>query len=192
MSDWGVRLKSTFLAHSLLDDVDDTDPADQTHVQAAYQTGVNLLCYFGHGEVDRWETAGSATLESTSLPAKHPIAVISIACKTSQTLGPDAVTSGVTAWLGFTIRVGIIAPYASAVGPIDTIGDAMVEGLKILSTGATMQQARDEIEKQLDDLVNAYDTGAYAHHIDAEIGYFVAGCMRDHVVVHGTPSHTPL
>ena len=193
-STWGRRLKSVFsMAHSLAKDVVKRTPADSLNVQAAYKSGGDLLCYFGHGEADCWETGGAPTLQSISLPPTCPSAVISIACKTGCQLGPDAITAGVMSWLGFTVKVGVIAPYASLHGSVDTIGDAIVNGLKVLGTGASMQDARDEIEIELDKLVDAYDTGgAYSHHPDASIGYFVAAYMRDHVVLHGKSSLCPL
>lgn len=193
-SNWGKRLTSILSSsHTLLNDVDSTTPANRTNVEAAYKSSADLLCYFGHGEDNRWETKGVHTLESTSLPKTCPAAVVSIACKTGCTLGPAAITSGVSAWLGFTVKVGVIAPYASAHGSIDTIGDAIVNGLKVLDTGASMQDVRNEVEAELDKLVVAYDTGGtYSHHPDAAIGYFVAGYMRDHVVLHGKTGHSPL
>jgi hypothetical protein len=174
--------------------VDSTTPANLKNVEAAYKSSGDLLCYFGHGETDRWETNAVATLKSTKLPTTCPPAVISIACKTGCSLGPAAITSGVTAWLGFTVKVGVIAPYnTSSHGPVDTIGDSIVNGLKVLDTGASMQDARDEIEAELNQLVADYDTGGkYSHHPDAAIGYFVAGYMRDHIVLHGRTAHSPL
>src|SRR5438552_1694023 len=68
---------------------------------------------------------------------------------------------------------------------LDPIGEAIVNGLSLLGGPGAMQQARDEIRNNMDQLVTAYDTGKYSLHPAAGIGYFAAMAPRDHVVVHG-------
>ncbi|MBV9771531.1 MAG: hypothetical protein JOZ32_18315 [Bryobacterales bacterium] len=92
------------------------------------------------------------------------------------------------AWLGFTIKVAVIKPHKNS----DPIGAAIVNGLALLGRQATLQQTRDQLASNFDQLVTEYDTGKYMMHPEAEIGYFAAMSLRDHVVVHGTVNFQPL
>jgi len=194
-SDWADDLirKLNAAGHVKIGDVDDWSPANTKNILALLSGSADLVCYFGHGKENRWLTSNSATLDTGNVtgakgqPANGR-AIVSIACKTSCQLGPAAITAGVQAWLGFTIKVKVIAPHNF----IDPIGDAIVNGLAVLGNQGTVQQARDELAANLGQLVIDYDTGQYAQHPEAEIGYFAAMSMRDHVVVNGTANIQPL
>jgi len=194
-SDWANDLIAKLKAavHSEIDSVDDWSPANTTNILASLSGKADLVCYFGHGEEDRWLTSNSATLDTGNVTgikgqSAKGRAIVSIACKTSCKLGPAAITAGVKAWLGFTIKVKVIAPH----NLLDPIGDAIVDGIALLSKKGTMQQARDRLAANLDQLVTAYDSGKYAQHPEAEMGYFAAMSMRDHVVVNGNANFQPL
>lgn len=174
--------------HGLSGDVDDTTPPTTTNILAVMTSTVDLVCYFGHGDENSWLTSQAATVNATNVRAASGKAVVSVACKTGRNLGPDAVTAGVVAWLGFTVKVPIIAPHRN----IDPIGDAIVNGLACLGTAGTMQQARDEIAAACANVVADYDTGRYRNHPAASIGYFAAMALGDHVVLHGMASCQPL
>jgi hypothetical protein len=73
------------------------------------------------------------------------------------------------------------------------LGDAIVDGLSLLATSKTMQEARDEIYANLDQVVKDYDTGGkYATDPKAGFGYFSALAMRDHLALHGNVAFRPL
>lgn len=189
-SDWADSLEKrlTALGHAKSIDVDDWTPADTSSILNALGSSAALLCYFGHGDESSWLTNGLVTIDASHMSAARSKAIVSIACKTACLLGPSAITAGVESWLGFTVKVAVISPHKG----IDPIGDAIVEGLAVLGAKATMQQSRDEIAAQLDQVVTDYDTGKYSTHPAAPIGYFAAMCLRDHVVVHGNVSFQPL
>jgi hypothetical protein len=189
-SDWADRLDADFrtFGHSLTRDIDDTTPADATNVLGVFGGLVNLICYFGHGNEDSLLTKGLPTVDKASISLTPGVAVVSVACKTGTNLGPAAITAGANAWLGFTIKVPVIAPHRT----IDTIGDAVFDGLKGLGNGDTMQQALDALRQSFDDLVTKYDSGSYRSHPASPIGYYSAMALRDHVVLHGNGKCAPL
>ncbi len=189
-SDWGDHVANAFAAggHTKLVDVDDLSPADHRNIVSSLGSQVSLICYFGHGNEHVWLTGGASTVTSNDFAHAASKAVVSIACKTGCNLGPDAITSGVEAWIGFTTYVAVISPYKG----VDPIGDAIVAGLTGLGYGQTMQQSRDELYSQLDTVANEYDTGMFSTHPNANLKYYAAIAMRDHLVLHGTASFAPL
>jgi len=189
-SDWCDSLikKFTKAGHYKHNDVDDHSPADKATISAALSGTGDLICYFGHGNETAWLTGGSATVDASNVGVASPKAVVSIACKTACLLGPDSVTSGIICWLGFTINVPVVSPHRTH----DPFGDAIVNGLAGLGKGKSMQQVRDDIASNLDQLSVAFDTGALNSHPASTLCYFSAMCLRDHVVVHGNSAHKPL
>jgi|GEM_PF-5474146 len=192
VSEWAKRLAQNLVTagHTQTQDVDDLTPADAPHVVAATTAATDLVCYFGHGTETEWTTHGVATLDAVSATACQKKAVVSVACKTGTQLGSDAITAGAHAWLGLTIKLIVPAPYPYTW--TDPFEDAYVTGLSVLGTGATMQNAKDALVTELDQLATAYDTGAYSGHPNSAIGYLSAIAQRDHLVLHGTASHCPL
>ena len=189
-SDWADNLITSLTAsgHTKAIDVDNLTPADTPNIVAALKSSSNLICYFGHGDESNWLTHNATTVDKSNVSAAAGKAVVSVACKTARGLGPDAITAGVEAWLGFTCKVPVITPHKG----VDPVGDAIVDGLTVLGAAKTMQEARDEIRSKMDQLVTEYDTGKYALHPAANIGYFAALALRDHVVVHGNTGFVPL
>jgi hypothetical protein len=174
--------------HSKTTDIDDRTPPDVANIGSALSGSAHLICYFGHGDENSWLTSQSSTLNSSNAVRAKGKAVVSVACKTGCNLGPHAITAGVVSWLGFTIKVAIIAPHKNT----DPIGTAIVDGVALLGSHGTMQQARDKMAANFDQLVTDYDTGRFKMHPGAEFGYFAAMSMRDHVVVHGRVNLQPL
>jgi hypothetical protein len=194
-SDWADELikQLTAGAHRRIADIDDRTPPDAANILGALAGSSDLVCYFGHGDENSWLTGQLPTLDTGSATAAkgspaNGRAIVSVACKTGCNLGPAAITAGVQAWLGFTTKIAAIKPHKTT----DPIGSAIVDGLALLGNRGTMQQARDQLASNFDQLVTDYDTGRYMMHPEAEIGYFAAMAMRDHVVVHGTVSFQPL
>lgn len=189
--DWGEELLNKLTAsHSLVDDVDDTTPADSTNIAAALQnSNVSLVCYFGHGDESNLQTNGVATVDDATIKVKAGIAIVAVACKTAVKLGSAAITAGADAWLGFDISLPIITPHKN----IDPIGDAIVNGLADLENSCTMQQAHSDLWDELDDVVRQYDvTGPNNTHPHRWMIYYGAMAARDHIVLHGSPNCTPL
>jgi hypothetical protein len=196
-SDWGKSLETALGAKGHKVSVEVTDvrvkksdlsPADTTNISSALGEPVNLICYLGHGDTHNWLTGGAPTVSSKDFIAAKSKAIVSIACKTGRSLGPDANTAGVEAWLGFSSKVAVVNTNGRY-----PIGDAIVDGLSVLGSGKTMQEARDEVYAQLDQVVKDYDMGGkYQSHSTATLGYFSALAMRDHLVLHGTASFAPL
>jgi hypothetical protein len=189
-SDWADSVAGNFIAagHAKSTDVDDLTPADRGNIVAALGSSGNLICYFGHGDEHSWLTAGIGTVRSSDFASATGKAVVSIACKTGRNLGPDAITAGVEAWLGFTINVAVIAPHKG----FDPIGDAVVGGVSVLASGHTMQDSRDELYSELDNVATGYDNGKWSGHPGAALKYYAALAMRDHIVLHGTAALIPL
>jgi hypothetical protein len=189
-SDWGDLVSVAFVhaGHTKLVDVDDFSPADRAHIIPALGSPVTLICYFGHGTERSWLTGGASTVTAANFTWAVSKAVVSVACRTGCNLGPDAITSGVEAWLGFTINVAVIDPHKG----VDPIGDAVVAALSVLAAGRTMQECRDQLYSELDAVATGYETGRFSTHPGAPLKYFVAIAMRDHLVLHGTASFQPL
>lgn len=190
-SDWADRLVQELQAqrHKMVVDVDDQTPPNKGNISNALIRAADLVCYFGHGDESRWLTHSKGTIDGSSVHSARAKAVVSVACKTACKLGPDAITAGVSAWLGFTIMVAAISPHKN----VDPIGDAVVDGLSVLAIGQTMQEARDEIARLLAQVKRDYDTkGKYHTHPEAALGYYAAMAMSDHVVVHGNVNSQPL
>jgi hypothetical protein len=190
-SDWANDLINILNSkgHSVVVDVDDTTPPDATNIVTAVGKTADVVFYFGHGDETSWLTKGGSTLSASNASGIVAGAVVSVACKTGCSFGPSAITAGVRSWLGFTIKVPVIAPHKTK----DPIGEAIVNGIAQLATQGTMQMACDEIVALLDQVVTDYDSGGkYSSHPGASFGYFAAMALRDHVVVHGSHSLKPL
>jgi len=189
-SDWCDALVSELSqnGHTLVEDVDDTSPPKVSQILAALARNGLLVCYFGHGNNDNWLTSGNVTVDKSNVSAAAGKAIVSIACKTGRNLGSDALTAGVRAWLGFTVRVPVLAPHKNR----DPIGNTMVDALAVLGTGGTMQDAHDAIERGFGGLADDYDTGPLSGQHNSVTGYLASIVLRDHVSLDGTGSFLPL
>jgi hypothetical protein len=190
VSDWADMLMKHpgFVTHACVDDVDSARPANQVQILAALGRLAEVVLYFGHGDTDRWLTGNQVTLDVSNVSGAAGKAVVSIACKTGSLLAGNAITGGVTAWLGFTVRVPVLPAHKN----VDPIGDAFVQALSDLGAGGTMQFARDQVAAAFDQLVVDFDTGRFSSRPDAVVGYYAAMAVRDHVVLHGSTSLAPL
>ena len=190
VSDWCDELIAELAkdGHTVVNDVDDTSPADTAQIDTALGVTAKLVCYFGHGNDPAWLTRGAATIDNTNVKAAAGKAVVSIACKTGRNLGPDAVTSGVVAWLGFDIRVPVLPVHQLR----DPIGETLVGALRVLGKSKTMAEAPDAIETDFDKLVDDYDTGPLSGNFNSLTGYLAALSLRDHVALTGSAAHAPL
>jgi len=188
-SDWvnGLLNHLQTASHAASVDVDQHTPADLTNIAAAIKLPVDLVLYFGHGDVACWLTNGAATVNARDISFGHAPAVVSIACKTTAALGPAAIIAGAPAYLGFSIRVPVIAPHKN----VDLIGNAIVDGLRTLANGGTMQRARDAIAANFDSLASALDTGPLSKHPAVGVAYYAAMALRDHIVLLGQSNHQP-
>lgn len=190
-ADWCRDLIASLKAagHSLFHDFDDTTPADTANIVRALRGIVPVIFYFGHGTATSWQTGAQDTIDKSNASAGAGRCVVSVACRAGRNLGPDAVTAGVVAWLGFTIKVPVIPPHKNQ----DPLGDAIVAGLSVLGTGGSMQAARDAIAAECATVSALYDTGgALAYNPDALLGHYATGWLADSVVVHGKTSQVPL
>ena len=189
-SDWADNLIANLKVsgHKKAIDVSSCTPANTSNIIIALKYPCDLICYFGHGDEGNWLSRSLTTVDNSNVFAAAGKALVSVACKTARQLGPDAITAGVEAWLGFTCKVAVITPHKG----VDPVGDAIVDGLTVLGAAKTMQEARDEISSNMNQLVIEYDTGKYAMHPAANIGYFAALALRDNVVVHGNSGFVPL
>lgn len=174
--------------HKIVGCVDDRSPADSVTIVNALASPASLVLYFGHGTDGEWRTLSVATIDRFSIGAAADKAVVSIACSTSRALGPDAITAGVRSWLGFTFAVPVI----SAVNGRDVLGEAMAAGLSCLAFKGSMQQARDELVRELGQMVDNLQYGVLSKHPGAEVGMFLVECLRQHVALNGDATHVPL
>lgn len=97
-SDWADSLEANLnaIGHTTAADIGDWSPANTANISAALSSAqATLICYFGHGDKDRWLTAGSLTADHSHFTTAKSKAVVSIACKTGCNLGSDAITAGV-------------------------------------------------------------------------------------------------
>jgi len=147
-SDWCSDLQVELEArgHLLANTVNDRTPADRTGVETALQSPVDLVCYFGHGTRDAWLTHDVKTLDRKNATAAANRAIVSIACLTGRELGPEMVTAGAKAWLGFTINVPIVDPYKH----VDPIGRSIVAGLSWFGRGANFEEVRFALQVALE------------------------------------------
>src|SRR5271170_1072860 len=104
-SDWGDSLRNTFagIGHTIAANADDTTPPDRVNILRALGKAADLVCYFGHGDEKSWLTNAGQTLDARNVTTLRKKTIVSVACKTACTLGPDAITAGAECWLGFTI-----------------------------------------------------------------------------------------
>ena len=189
-SDWCDALVAKLESdgHTVVEDVADHTPAEEAEIVAALGRQAALVLYFGHGDETSWLTYDQATVDGANVKAAAKKAVVSIACKTGHSLAPAAIGAGVSAWLGFTMKVPVVAPHKHA----DPVGEAIAGGLEQLGTGGTLQQARDSIATNFHVLVDEFDTGGLKDHPAADVGYYASLAMKDRVGVHGSANHRPL
>lgn len=189
-SDWATALDKGLGAngHSLDIDVRDITPPDRTNIEAAINGLSDVIFYFGHGDEQSWKTNGQPTLDSTNASQASGKTVVSVACKTGRSLGPDAILAGVDAWLGFNISVAVVRPYKG----FDPLGEAIVEALEFLGQGGSVQFARNILEVKLEQVASDHDTGKFKNHPDAPLIYFSALAMQANLVVLGNQKSAPL
>jgi Peptidase family C25 len=190
-AEWCSELADRLVAagHELIGDVDELTPAHSPEILTALQTDAELVCYFGHGASDSWRTDDLATIDSANVGVAAGKVVISVACLTGRGLGPDAITAGVRSWLGFTIKIPVIAPHVS----VDPIGEAFANGLAGLAGFATIGDVRDALIAAFAQLADDYDEGGrFAGHPAQAIGYYGALALQDHITVDGSRSQVPL
>jgi hypothetical protein len=175
--------------HIKIVDIDDyPNYPDGASISSALKQQSDIVFYFGHGDENAWITSRKVTIDSRKIKAARGKAVVSIACKTGRNLGPNAVTAGVTCWLGFSIKVPVVGPNNGR----DPFGEAIVKGLSCLGAHKSMQQAHDDLYDALDKLVDEFDNGVFKHHKAANLGYFGAMSLRDQIVIQGKAKHRPL
>jgi hypothetical protein len=181
-----------FTGHTLVQDVDGFPyAADQTVIVSAVSQAAEIVLYFGHGRSDAWTTNDQVTIDSTNVTALKGKAVVAVACKSGLNLAADAITGGVSAYLGFGVKVVIPARTPNG----DPIGDAFVEALAELGTGETMQQVSDTVAKRFADLADDYDTGSLSGKHNSLMGYLATRVIADHVILQaaqGMASLAPL
>jgi hypothetical protein len=191
-SDWGKMISEYWTkvtVHTKSQDINQYSPADAKTISAAIGSSADLVLYFGHGDDTSWLTSGSATIDASNVHPASGKAVVSVACKTGCNLGPDAITVGVRSWLGFTIMVAVVAMHKTR----DPFGDAMYKGIQCLGSGGSMQNARDAIVSELDQLRKDFDKGGSLNtHPAWQLGMFAAIALRDHTVLHGDAAYCPL
>jgi hypothetical protein len=179
--------------HNLVADVDDYTPPSSLQIDAALKGSYDIVFYFGHGNEDAWLTNAQVTIDASNISSASGKTVVSIACKTGQKLGPNAITAGVNSWLGFTIKVPVLAAHKNQ----DPLGDAIAAVLagQAHSHSAqprSMQRIRDDLVAEFKNLAKAYDTGNLKLRPEATVAYFALLALSDHVVVHGNSNHVPL
>lgn len=189
-STWATDLDTKLVSrsHARVENIDQHSPADRATIEAAISKAADLVCYFGHGTETAWTTSNTATLDNHNVARLLDKVVVSVACKTGRNLGPDAVLSGVSAWIGFNISVATIRTHKG----IDPIGDAIVDGVLKFDGGGTVRSVVDAIAANLDQVAIDHDTGKHSGHPNAKIVYFAALALRHHVVALGKTSATPL
>jgi hypothetical protein len=191
-STWCDELRAEFEAkgHWFANWVDERTPADRAGTENALRERADLVCYFGHGAPDAWLTHDQATVDQANVRAAAGKAVVCIACLTSRELAPEAITAGVTVWLGFTIKVPVIDPHKN----VDPIGEAMVAGLKWLASGASVGEAGDVLVGTLGEIADECEDlgGRFHNHPGRWATYYGALALQGHLVVHGDPHHRPL
>jgi len=188
---WCSELVDELVAagHELIEDVNEQTPADSASIEAALEMPAELVCYFGHGTPDSWQTDGQTTIESGNVGRAAGKTVVSIACLTGRNLGPDAVTAGVSSWLGITIKVPVLPPHKN----VDPMGSAFVSGLRHLSRSATIGDVRDSLIAAFEQLAVDYDDGGrFAGRPDQPIGYYGAHALKDSIEVSGRKTAIPL
>jgi Peptidase family C25 len=191
-SDWCDKLVNVLTqqgGHIKMGDVNSACPASQATIVSAMQKNSQLVFYFGHGTTDAWTVTNTNVIDPSSISCASRNAVVSIACKTGQQMGSDAITAGAIFWLGFTIKVPVIRPYKN----IDPIGEAIYGALAGFGSSKSAQEVHRDLIQKLDRVATEYDTGGkFSKHPEATMGYFFAMVLRDHIVVHGNPSYVPM
>jgi hypothetical protein len=189
-SEWATRAAGILAAagHAIACDVDRGSPADARTILAALGVQAELVCYFGHGSADAWLTGFSATVDANTVSAAQGKSIVSIACHTARALGPDAITAGVIAWFGFTMKVPVIAPHRNK----EPIGDVIADSFAVLGAGGSLDELRQELVDELSDLADQFDHGTLRHHPASSIGYYGCLALASHAVVHGAGSIRPL
>ena len=125
----------------------------RANVEAALAGRPDAVFFYGHGEADRWLNAGTAI---TDLGNAHILAgklVFSVACDSASRLGPEAVTRGARAYIGYdytftaplnqyeaSFRRAANAPQIAALSRGRSCGDAVLDA-KILYRAAASEIA---------------------------------------------------
>ena len=170
--------------------VDERTPADRAGIESALRERANLVVYVGHGASDAWLTHDQPTVDRSNVRAAAEKAVVCIACLTSRELAPEAITAGVTVWLGFAIKVPVIDPHKN----VDPIGEAIVRGLTWLGSGASVGEAGEVLVATLGEIAEECDDmgGRFQGHPGRWATYYGALALQGHLVVHGDAGHRPL
>lgn len=148
-------------------------PLTRATVDQAITAGphpVHIL-YFGHG---RRTQLGDPTvlIDSATFPHLKNALVLALACSSSERLGPDAVSSGVRAWVGFTRPIPV--PLTQRLLPnLEPFRVAAAVTLKGDPAADIEKQTRDAFEKRADTIVNSASQANQAQYAQAVVDSLV-------------------
>jgi hypothetical protein len=128
-----------------------------SNVNAAMRS-TDATLYFGHGTAT---ALGVPTLvDSANVSKAANKLLLAFACKAGITLGGDAISQQVTAFLGFADLVSVPSPPP---GYSDPIGAAVNAALTLLVQGKTIKDVHDKLISELKQVETDYSVGVYSH-----------------------------
>jgi hypothetical protein len=137
LSNWGANLRAdiTSAGHTLAVDLYATATA-RPAVDAALG-GKRCVFFFGHGNPTELLGASSALVDTANVGIARTSILVAIACSSANVLGPDAVSQGVEAYLGFSDRFVWLAR-----DPDRRFEPAVAAGVRELLAGNPTDDAR--------------------------------------------------
>ena len=147
--------------------------------------GCDVFLFFGHGTKGRLQGSGTDLVDALNVGSLSGTVVVAIACWSAVKLGPDAISAGAKAYLGFDDLVAFLPS-----DPDDEFGDSFTAGIRSMLTGADAASALGDMRKRLDLAFDFYRKGAGAGRTDSVIGWLCANWDKSRLTLLGNGAAT--
>lgn len=185
LSNWCTNLIPTLAAggHTVAGDL---------HATAATRAAIrsNLpakrcVTFWGHGTSTQLRGAGGPLVDTANVGLAAGSIFLAIACSSADVLGPDAISQGVEAWLGFNNLFVWVSR-----DPDRQFEPAIAAGVKDLIAGGDVDSARAAIFTGLQRAFVFYQTGAGRGTTNSTFGWLAASHDSSRLTLVGNPAAT--
>jgi hypothetical protein len=185
LSNWGANLRPDVASalHTLAADLY-AAATTRSAVDAAFP-GTRCVLFFGHGNYAELLGAGNILVDTANIGRISGNIFVAIACSSANVLGPDAVSQGVEAYLGFTDRFAWVSR-----DPDSQFEPAATAGIRELLAGRTIDDAKLEMESGFQNTVRFYQTGAGRGTPNSTFGWLTAWWDIGHLALIGIKTTT--
>jgi hypothetical protein len=188
LATWAGQLRDLLTAagHPSRFDISVDSSCDRPTCEAALRTGVPLVTFFGHGDLNA--LLGSfqePVIDENNLTLAAGKTLVSVACEAGREIGPAAIQAGVRAHLGWNVLLLWLGSDAA------TYGEAIVEPLSRLGVGASISEVSDALRDRFNAVAQLYRPRS-AYDSNAKLAYYAAAAAAGQIAIDGDRHVRPL